>query len=178
MSADAIAIVSPDACWASAFAAEEKRIRRALGERALRIDHVGSTSVPDLAAKPVIDIQVSVALLHPMEPWRTALETIEYQHVPHPDDVRYPFLHRPASWPHTHHIHVCTAGSPTESAHLAFRDYLRDHPQTAREYERLKRELAAVHSAANMEARNAYSNAKSSFIRPLVERALASGYPH
>ena len=100
------------------------------------------------------------------------------QHVPHPDDVSYPFLHRPASWPHTHHIHVCTAGSRRESIHLAFRDYLRDHPQTALEYARLKGELAAVHSAASFEARNAYSNAKSSFIDLIIERALASGYPH
>ena len=113
--------------------------------------------------------------------WGTAFATearlIRDTHVPHPDDIHYPFLHRPAEWPHTHHIHVCEAGSQTERKHLAFRDFLREHPDSARQYEDLKYQLAAQHSAATFESRNAYADAKSSFIEPLIERALAAGYP-
>ena len=90
-----------DPKWASMFDAEASRIREALGSFAKRIEHVGSTSVPGLAAKPVIDIQISVEKLHPMDPYKVLLEQIGYTHVPHPDDAVYPFLHRPEIWPHT-----------------------------------------------------------------------------
>ena len=170
--------ISPyDPRWPEEFEAESRRIRESLGPLALRIDHVGSTSVPGLAAKPVIDIQISVRELHPMEPYRTVLERIGYTHVPHPDDAVYPFLHRPETWPHTHHVHVCQAGDDEERRHLAFRDYLRDHPELAREYARVKQDLAPRFSAETFESREAYVEAKSAFVAPLLERALEEGYP-
>src|SRR6058998_2972168 len=123
-----IEIAPYDPLWTTEFEAERDRIRRVLGSRAVRIDHHGSTSVPGLAAKPVIDIQVSVAELHPIDAYAPALASLGYVHVPHADDDRCPFFHRPAEWPHTHHVHVVAAGGAEEQQTLAFRDYLRSHP--------------------------------------------------
>jgi GrpB-like predicted nucleotidyltransferase (UPF0157 family) len=170
-------IVAYDPRWPAEFAAERARIAAALGPLALRIDHNGSTSVPGLAAKPVIDIQVSVARLAPLEPFEAPLTGIGYTHMPHPDDDFAPFFHRPARWPHTHHVHVVLAGGAEERKTLAFRDYLREHDEAAREYERLKRGLAGRFSAAGSESREAYANAKTDFVVRTTERALALGLP-
>jgi len=125
-----IEIVPYDSGWTLQFEAEAARIRAALGATALRIDHNGSTSIPGMRAKPVIDIQISVAKLQPLATFGDPLETIGYHHVPHPDDAFCPFFHRPADWPHTHHVHVVEHGGIEERRTLAFRDYLRDHDIT------------------------------------------------
>ena len=143
----------------------------------MRIDHNGSTAVPGLAAKPVIDIQVSVAALQPMAPYRDRLQAIGYVHVPHADDACCPFFHRPRQWPHTHHVHVVTSGSADERRTLAFRDYLRGHAADAREYEALKRKLAGEFSSDRPGSRDAYASAKSDFVERIVAAALAAGHP-
>ncbi len=163
--------------WPSAFSAERERIGAALGALALRIDHHGSTSVPGLAAKPIIDIQVSVPRLQPIETYAQPLLQLGYVHVPHPDDAFCPFFHRPAAWPHTHHVHVVQSAGAEERRTLAFRDYLREHPDGAREYEDLKRRLASQYSAADFSSRQAYADAKTVFVTRVTERALAEGYP-
>jgi GrpB-like predicted nucleotidyltransferase (UPF0157 family) len=170
-----IEIVAYDPAWPAAFEVEASRIRRALGTRALRIDHHGSTAVPGLAAKPIIDIQVSVATLQPLTTFGAPLEAIGYTHVPHPDDAFCPFFHRPALWPHTHHVHVVMSGSEEERRTLAFRDYLRDHADEARDYEQLKRELAAKLVGADAEAREAYARAKTDFVERVLAEALRRG---
>jgi GrpB-like predicted nucleotidyltransferase (UPF0157 family) len=167
-----IEIVPYDPRWPAAFQAEALRLRHALGSLALRIDHNGSTAVPGLAAKPVIDIQVSVASLRPLAAYCGPLEDIGYAHVPHPDDSFCPFFHRPSLWPHTHHVHVVEAGGDEERRTLAFRDYLCDHDDAAREYEELKRELALrVRGMMDPEAHEAYARAKTDFIERIVKRA-------
>ena len=170
-------VVAYDPRWPAGFAAEAERIRAALGELAPRIEHNGSTSVPGLAAKPVIDIQVSVAELQPMDHYRQPLQSIGYTHVPHPDDAFSPFLHRPRDWPHSHHIHVVRAGDLEERRTLAFRDYLREHPDVARDYAQLKLNLAGGFSAATFGSRQAYADAKTEFIERVIAAALKSGYP-
>ena len=169
-------IVPYDSRWPEAFAAEAGRLRAALGPLALRVDHNGSTSVPGLAAKPVVDIQISVASLQPIAAYRDRLTAIGYVHVPHSDDAFCPFFHRPADWPHTHHIHVVQAGGEEEKRTLAFRDYLRDHADAAREYEALKFRLAAGFPADGLEEREAYAAAKTDFVGRIVAAALAAGY--
>jgi GrpB-like predicted nucleotidyltransferase (UPF0157 family) len=158
-------IVPYDVAWPAAFETERRRIRAALGDVALRIDHNGSTAVPGLAAKPIIDIQISVALLHPMDAYASALEQLGYVHLPHEDDARCPFFHRPCSWPHTHHVHVVEAGGEEERRTLAFRDCLRANPDVARQYETLKRQLASRFGVTNHDAQQAYSDAKTQFIQ-------------
>lgn len=171
-------IVPYDLSWPAAFTAEAIRLRRALGTMGLRVDHNGSTSIPGLSAKPIIDIQISVAALQPIEIYGQRLQTIGYTHVPHPDDSFCPFFHRPAQWPHSHHVHVVQSGGAEERRTLAFRDYLRDHTAAAREYEQLKRGLATRMKATTDEAREAYSQAKTDFIERIVAQALSCGYPH
>lgn len=174
---EAIEIVPYDPEWPIAFAAERNRIANALGSLALRIDHKGSTSVPGLAAKPIIDIQVSVRELQPIEPYAAPLTQLGYVHVPHPDDSFCPFFHKPKAWPHTHHVHVVQSGGDEERRTLAFRDYLREHSAVAREYEDLKRALASQHSAGDFPSRETYAEAKTEFITSITERALSQGYP-
>jgi GrpB-like predicted nucleotidyltransferase (UPF0157 family) len=171
-----IDVVPYDPEWPRLFEAEAARLRAALGALARRIDHNGSTSIPGLRAKPVIDIQVSVAALDPLTAYGDPLATLGYHHVPHPDDAVCPFFHRPAHWPHTHHIHVVQHGGLEERRTLAFRDYLRDHDDAAREYERLKLELARHFIGADHESREQYARAKSEFIERITREALEFGY--
>jgi GrpB-like predicted nucleotidyltransferase (UPF0157 family) len=174
-----ITIAPYDANWPSAFAAEATSIKRALGCSALRIEHVGSTSVPGLAAKPVIDIQISVSDLSSIAPLGSALASIGYVHVPLGEfDLVYPFFQKPAEWPASHHVHLCAAGGEQERKHLAFRDFLRSNPLAAGQYLALKRQLAASHHGNTMESREQYSLAKSSFVASILEQAFREGYPH
>ena len=170
-------IVPYDPLWPAAFAAEAIRLRAALGSLALRIDHNGSTAVSGLSAKPIIDIQVSVASLKPIATYEARLRAIGYVHVPDPDDSFCPFFHRPLQWPHTHHVHLVESGGAEERRTLAFRDYLREYPEAARVYETLKRELAAKIAPTDSESREAYALAKTDFIERIVAEALREGYP-
>ena len=170
-------VVPYDPGWPAAFAAEAISLRDALGSLALRIDHHGSTSIPGLAAKPIIDIQVSVAALQPLAAYAEHLRAVGYLHVPHPDDSFCAFFHRPSEWPHTHHVHVVQVGGAEERRTLAFRDYLRDHADAAREYGQLKQDLAVKLAPIDRDSREAYARAKTDFIERIVTLALGSGYP-
>ena len=167
-------LVPYDPNWPVLFEAEADRLRSALGSLALRIDHHGSTAVPGLAAKPVIDIQISVARLHPLQPYAMPLETLGYVHVPHPDDACCPFFHRPSRWPHTHHVHVVQAGGDEERRTLVFRDYLRQHDGAAHEYAQLKRQLMAALHPRDDRAREAYAAGKTAFVERIITAALAT----
>jgi GrpB-like predicted nucleotidyltransferase (UPF0157 family) len=172
-----IVISAYDMKWPVLFEEEARRLRTAFGSVALRIEHVGSTSVPGLAAKPVIDIQVSVASLVPHGRYVDTMAALGYRHLALGDfDLVYPFFYRPpAEWPGTHHVHLCEAGGEQEWKHLAFRDYLRAHPRAAREYEALKRELARAHDEMTLEATQAYSLSKSEFVAGVLRAAKAGG---
>ena len=168
-----------DPAWAEAFGAERVRLAQALGPLARRIDHNGSTSVPGLAAKPIIDMQISVDALQPLEAYAAPLRGLGYTHLPHAkDDLVCPFFHRPAAWPHTHHIHVVEHGGLEERRTLAFRDYLRDHDDAKEAYAALKKRLAPQFSATDAGAREAYADAKTAFIERIIALALDAGYPH
>ena len=155
-----IDVVAYDSGWPAAFEAEAARLRAALGAVALR-----GPSRLDLdswvGAKPIIDIQVSVAALQPLPAYGERLEAIGYVHEPHADDSCRPFFHRPVQWPHSHHVHVVERGGREERRTLAFRDYLRDRPDTAREYENFKRSVAARFAASDLESREGYAREKS-----------------
>jgi len=172
-----ITIVPYDVRWPDHFAAEANQLRSAMGSLARRIEHVGSTSVPGLAAKPVIDIQISVTSLDVLDLYVAPLASLDYGHVPFGEvDRVYPFFRKPAERPSTHHIHLCVIGSEHERRHLAFRDYLRNNPQIANEYVALKRSLAATHVGETAESRERYSLAKTEFVTSIEQQAL-SVYP-
>jgi GrpB-like predicted nucleotidyltransferase (UPF0157 family) len=164
-----VVVVDPDPAWPSVFADESARLHEALGDLVVRIEHHGFTSVPGLAAKPIIDIQVTVARLDVDEIARR-LEGIGYAHVPWPGDADgYPFFAKPPEGFRTHHVHACLPGSLEESRHLVFRDYLRAHPEEADAYAQLKRELIERHGGE----RQGYVDGKDAYVKALQERAVA-----
>jgi len=162
-----IVLAEHDPGWSAVFEAEAARLAAALGDVALRIEHVGSTAVAGLAAKPVIDIQLSVADPGAIDAYRAPLEALGYTFA----TVPIPYFHRPARWPHTHHVHVRRVGSTEESRPLAFRDWLRGHPEDRAAYEALKRELARETDAESAAGRARYSEAKTGFIREIERRS-------
>ena len=113
-----------------------------------------------------------------IETYAAGLAQLGFVHVPHADDAVCPFFHKPRAWPHTHHVHVVQSGGDEERRTLAFRDYLREHPEVARAYEGLKRGLAPRYSTTDFSSRQAYADAKAVFVTEVTGRALAAGYPH
>ncbi len=122
----------------------------------------------------MIDIQISVNQLHPIDAYSPLLGTLGYVHRPHADDSFFPFFGKPAVWPRTHHVHVVEYGGLEERRTLAFRDYLRDHDGLAREYEKLKMRLASRFKPADLQD---YADAKSELIERVIAQALQAGYP-
>ena len=166
-----IEIVPYDCTWPTLYEAEAAKIREGMNGLALRVEHVGSTSVPGLGAKPVIDIQVSVATLETLDSYSVMLAPLGYVHVPLGGfDMVYPFFQRPIGSASTHHVHLCVVGGEQERRHLAFRDYLRSHPSVASLYVELKRSLAAAHDGAALESRERYSLSKTEFISSVLAR--------
>jgi len=164
-------IVDYDPAWASAYEEEAAAIRGALGDLAERVEHVGSTSVPGLAAKPVIDIQVSVASLRPRSVVVDPLVAIGYRHDIDPIETQHEYLSKGYDDDAARkvHIHLCESGSGWERRHLAFRDALRSDPEAADSYATLKRRVAAEHPRDIY----AYVDGKTGFIRSIESRALA-----
>jgi putative glutamine amidotransferase len=156
-----------DPAWPHLFEEEAARLREALGAIAVRIEHVGSTAVPGLAAKPVIDIQVSVDRMVPRGRFVVPLETLGYEFVADPTDPEHEYFKKDLGGVRTHQIHVCPVGGEWERRHLAFRDHLRTHPEDSARYAELKRLLADRHPNDVM----AYVDAKTPFIRELESRA-------
>lgn len=171
-----IEIVSYDCTWPALFEAEAAEIRKAMRGLALRVEHVGSTSVPGLAAKRVIDIQVSVETLEMLDIYSKLLAPLGYAYIPLGEfDAVYPFFQKPGgSTAGTHHVHLCVLGGQQERRHLAFRDYLREHPSVALQYLELKRSLAAAHDGATLESRECYSLSKTEFISSVLGHGLAT----
>ncbi len=169
-----IGLVAHDPAWAAAFEAEGTALRESFGSLALRIEHVGSTAVAGLIAKPVIDIQVSVASLASLDPFMPALVSLGYAHLADPDPAFervYPYFRKPVGWPHTHHVHLCEAGGVWEWRHLAFRDALRADRSARDEYAALKRSLAAAHGGATHEERQRYVDGKTTFVQRVLSSA-------
>lgn len=162
-----IEIVDYDPRWPAMFELERTRLGEALGEIAVRIDHVGSTSVVGLAAKPLIDIQVTVVDPSLTSGYQPSLESAGYTFT----TIPFGYFHRPSDWPHTHHVHVREHEGFDARRTLAFRDWLRTHPHDRDAYARLKRRLASQADAATAEGRFRYSEAKTDFIREIERRA-------
>ena len=138
-------IVTPyDPAWADNFKAIEAELRDALGDLALAIEHVGSTAVKGLSAKPIIDIDVVVRDETDLPAAIKALSGIGYRHE---GDLGIPgreaFAYDGKAHLRRHHLYLCPQASPELKRHLAFRDYLRAHPDAAIEYSRVKAEGAA-----------------------------------
>ncbi|MFF1822551.1 GrpB family protein [Kribbella sp. NPDC058245] len=168
MDEQAIRIEPYNEHWPRQFVALGERLRGALGDVALRIDHIGSTAVPGLAAKPVIDVQMSVVALEPVGMYREPLEGLGF--VYRADNAeRTKRYFREAPGERRTHIHVRKAGSFSEQFPLLLRDYLRTHPEAVLEYAALKRQLADRFR----DDRAAYGTAKVPWFWDAIRRADA-----
>jgi GrpB-like predicted nucleotidyltransferase (UPF0157 family) len=155
-----------DPGWPELFRREEERIRAVLGERVLQIEHVGSTSVPGLAAKPIIDIVLVVADSADEQAYVTPLEAAGYVlRIREPDWHE----HRVLKGPDTNvNLHVFSSGSEEIERMLAFRDRLRANESERGLYERAKRDLAQ----RQWEYVQDYADAKSEVVEEIIARAL------
>jgi len=162
---DIIRIVDYDPGWPRQFRHWRRILRACLGDTARRIEHVGSTSVPGLPAKPIIDIQISVDDLDNELRYVPPLERAGVQLRSRDEQHRYfrPFPDQPRNV----HVHVCAAGSAWEREHLLFRGYLRAHPPAQNVYATAKRKAAATWADDGI----AYTDAKSDAILAILEQA-------
>jgi GrpB-like predicted nucleotidyltransferase (UPF0157 family) len=166
-----VEIVPYDPAWPARFESERALLLRVLDPwLAGPITHVGSTAVPGLAAKPVIDIMAGVASLEASRDAIAALEAHGYMYYPYRPDVMHWFC-KPSPAVRTHHLHLVPAGTALWTERLAFRDYLRRHPDVAQEYAALKHELAARYRFD----REAYTESKGPFITRITALAAVSG---
>ncbi len=165
----AVRIVDYDPAWPVLAERELAHIEAAVGEAAIRLEHVGSTAVPGLAAKPIIDLQLAVDAIDPRERYVEPLERLGYLFVPAPESPDYHLFAKPPERPRSYHLHVCAAGSEHERRHVAVRDFLRSHADEAASYATLKRQVVARHP----EDRLAYIDGKDGYITALERRAVA-----
>lgn len=166
-----VEVVNYDPIWPLIFEREKTEILSVVGKKVIVIEHVGSTAVPNLGAKPIIDIMVGIRHLSDAQDCIGPLETIGYEYVPEYEDSiperRY-FRKGPSNVPNKHyHLHMVEYDSDFWRHHLLFRDFLRSHPRAAGEYHRMKKELAAEYRLN----REAYTEAKTSFIESIVAKA-------
>jgi GrpB-like predicted nucleotidyltransferase (UPF0157 family) len=163
-----VRIVAYQPDWPVQAERELRHLRHALGRVAVRLEHVGSTSVPGLAAKPIVDLQLSVPAIEHRDDYVGPLERLGYLFVPDPDSPDYHFFGKPPERPRSHHLHVCEAGSHHERRHLAVRDFLRAHEDEAERYAAHKRAVAARHPGDLL----GYVAGKDEYFRELEVRAL------
>lgn len=161
-----------DPDWPARYAEEAELLRHTLGGSLIAIEHVGSTAVPDLAAKPVIDILAAVRSLDEFPEVMARLEGIGYVYTPESeadDPSRRVFRKGPPDPTRfrTHHLHVTEHGGYYWRRLIAFRDHLRSHPEDAAAYLALKQDLATRHAADPAR----YTREKRDFVREIEKKA-------
>ncbi len=165
-----VEIVPYDEAWPGLFEAEREKLIGAIAPwLAGPIAHIGSTAIPGLAAKPVIDIMAAVESLDASRPALAVLAGLDYCYFPYRPDSEHWFC-KPSPYHRTHHLHLIPFCSAQLAVTIAFRDYLRAHPETAAEYQEMKMHLAVEFHLD----REAYTQAKAPFITRITELALRS----
>lgn len=168
-----IELAESDPFWPALFEREEARIRAALGDRVVRLEHTGSTSVPGLAAKPCIDITMTVADVLDEPAYIPDLEAADYRLVIREHEPEW-YDHRVLKGPDTNvNLHVFSAGCRELDRMVGFRDWLRSHPDDRELYERTKRDLVKRDWAFVQD----YADAKGEVVELIAARAGLGG-PH
>ena len=165
-----IQVVAHDPAWRGEFEAEARRITRALGDLVVRLHHIGSTAIPGIFAKPIIDFLMEVEDIVDLDDRSSFMEEIGYEAmgefgIP---GRRY-FRKNNALGVRTHQVHAFEADSTEVERHLAFRDYMIAHPEEAQAYGDLKRKLAQEHP----DDIEAYMDGKDPFIKECEAKAIA-----
>ena len=155
--------------WVKAFEQEAKAIRRALPDMQIVLHHIGSTAIPGILAKPIIDILGDVDDLKALDQRSARMGDLGYEVMgPFGIEGRRYFRKFDATGRRTHHLHVFSQGSPHIERHLAFRDYLRSNPMKAAAYSDLKAKITAGEAVSWDE----YMDAKGPFIAETEKAAL------
>ena len=163
-----ITVVPYQSGWIGLFEREADLLRGALGEKALSIEHIGSTSIPGLDSKPIIDIMVAVESLRQATKLIPAVEALGYEHRPHdiiPDRIF--FVKEPSPEFRTHHLNLTPLESKFWKNQIVFRDYVRANDQIAAEYVDLKRRLAEIYARSHQLDREG----KTEFVSRVLELA-------
>lgn len=167
-----IEIVPYDPVWPERYEAAAARVADALGDRLERTEHIGSTSVPELAAKPVVDLRVMVAPDADLDDCVDAVEAAtRFEYV---DDMRHwKLLRRCGDDEHVraYNLHLTHVDGEAWRKNVLFRDYLREHPEAREEYAEVKRQAAEAHP----DDIKAYTEAKSEFVQRCLAEARAAG---
>lgn len=166
---DTVIIVPYDPSWPKQYEEEKDRLQKALGSLVVQIFHIGSTAVPGLGAKPIIDIIIALGNITDVTGCVLPLEKIGYKHLGENGIPGRHFFRKLSkeTGMRTHHLHIVGAGNEFVEKHLFFRDYLCAHPETVHQYYQLKRELAAKYG----KDRDTYTEAKTSFIESVLTKA-------
>lgn len=170
--AGSIVVSDYDPDWPKLFEQERARIKEALGSFALAIEHVGSTAVPGLPSKPIIDLLVGVpSLEEASERCIEPVKALGYIYLPEYASwlPRELFFRKGPPGPWTHHVHMMEPSHPRWEARLVFRDYLRAHPEAAKAYADIKRGLAS----ASKDDIEAYRTGKSAVVEAMTAKARA-----
>ncbi len=171
-----IVVSNYNPAWSAAFEQERTSLHTALGHLVLTIEHIGSTAVPGLAAKPIIDLQLSVrCLAEARSRCIGPLQALGYAYMPQYEAwlLGELFFRKGLSGPWTHHLHILQGDDPRWEDRLLFRDHLRNHPKVARAYAQLKRDLAAEFD----DDISGYRNAKDAFVAATMADARALTFP-
>lgn len=164
-----VEVVSHNPHWKNAFELESKHIAKALGDNIVFIHHIGSTAIPNIYAKPIIDFLVEVRDIDRVKEKNSAMEALGYEVMgefgligrryfrkEHPPGIR------------THHVHTYQVNSSEIERHLAFRDYMIAHPEDAKKYSDLKRRLAKTYP----EDIEGYIDGKDGFVKEMERKAI------
>jgi GrpB-like predicted nucleotidyltransferase (UPF0157 family) len=155
--------------WASLFQTEAEQIIKVLGEEVVKIHHVGSTAIPGIYAKPIIDFLVEVRHIDIIDNFNENMQTIGYEAHGEYGIPGRRFFTKEQNHKRTHHVHIFRTRDPEFQRHLAFRDYLNAHPEEAQRYSRLKQKLAHEFSKNSV----SYTSGKDDFIRAVERKAIA-----
>lgn len=163
-----VVIVDYDPPWPILYEEEKRRILEAVGHKVLAVEHIGSTAVPGLGAKPIIDMMAGVHQSTDADDCIPMLKDIGYTDVtPLPEFPDWYYCLGKSPHSVGYHLHLVKFGSDHWEKHLLFRDLLRTHPELAQQYYELKRELASKYGSD----RNAYTESKTSFIESVIAQA-------
>ncbi len=169
MSVEPVYIVAYDPSWPTLFAQERNRLFETVRQWIEEVEHVGSTAIPGLDAKPVIDLMVGLKSMADASSCVEPLTNLGYSYWAEGAQPHHNLFVRfvdPKMSARTHNLHLVEAGGQYWKDRLLFRDYLRKHPETAKEYAKLKYMLSTRHR----DDREAYTAAKADFVSEVVRR--------
>jgi GrpB-like predicted nucleotidyltransferase (UPF0157 family) len=166
-----VEVVPHNPTWRNEFGRESKQVALALGENVVAVHHIGSTAIPNIYAKPIIDLLVEVNNITQVDERNSAIEALGYEAMGEFGILgrRY-FRKDNEAGVRTHHVHTFETASPEIERHLAFRDYMMAYPEDAQQYSELKRALVKKLQGSDIEG---YMDGKDGFIKEMEKRAVA-----